>query len=252
MNTFSSFTGSNAAVAESASSQGNTATPGFALVPEELYFDRLPRRRTDRVATIDCQPSCTAVPTSLSIDDASVHVSAFNMRNRRTAGNPRATLVDTPSIVDAAMVERRVAQIDAVMRELEQTENFWNNAELLLQDSWLNGYRGTFFEQRENLSEAAESYKRALKLYAVALKLDRLTAKSSPHIISFYYLLKRYANVLCDPRLPEELADQRTVRQLHEQMEIIRAERQKWGMINPELEDEPFSYAGTILKVLCT
>ncbi len=51
--------------------------------------------------------------------------------------------------------------------------------------------------------------------------------------------------------MPVELQDSKTVKQLCEQMAIIRVERQKWGMSNPETEDEPFAYAGTVLKVLC-
>jgi len=235
-------------------------TPNFAPVPKHPFHDQLEKRisnseqastRSQEIARVDFTPVATAVPTSLSIDDASVKVNLFNLGMQKRKSSPRATLVNTPSMVDESLTERRIAQIDQVMRELESTENFWSNAELLLQDSWLNGYRGTFLEQTQNFAAAAESYKRALKLYALALRFDRLTAKSSPHIISYYYLLKRYADVLCDQRLDADLQDARTVHRIHEQMEIIRAERQKWGMNNPEFEDEPFNYPGTILKVLC-
>lgn len=239
------------------SKQMNFAPP-FAKVPHDLFEERLPRRVTDQSPTavahsVPVAAPATAVPTSLSIDDVSIQVTALNLVPKKPpqSRSPRATLVDTPSIVDGALLDRRIAQLDVVMRELEQSKDFWNRAELLLQDSWLNGYKGTFFEQKEDLPAAAESYRRALKLYALALKQDRLTAKSGHHIISFYYLLRRYAGVLSDSRMPAELQDPRTVRQLCEQMAIIRAERQKWGMSNPETEDEPFAYAGTVLKVLC-
>lgn len=237
--------------------------PTFARVPEDLFVERLPRRVSDKkevetnsisqtAQSVPVAPS-TAVPTSLSIDDVAIQVTVFNLVSKRPqqSRSPRATLVDTPSIVDGALLDRRIVQLDVVMRELEQSKDFWNRAELLLQDSWLNGYKGTFYEQKESLASAAESYKRALKLYALALKLDRMTAKSSHHIISFYHLLRRYASVLSDPRMPAELQDAKTVSQLSEQMAIIRAERLKWGMSNPETEDEPFAYAGTVLKVLC-
>jgi len=233
--------------------------PTFAKVPQDLFAERLPRRVSDQkeIATNSVSQTAqsvtvapvTAVPTSLSMNDVTIQVTAFNLASKRPpqSRSPRATLVDTPSIVDGALLDRRIVQLDVVMRELEQSRDFWNRAELLLQDSWLNGYKGTFYEQKECLASAIESYKRALKLYALALKLDRMTAKSSHHIISFYHLLRRYASVLNDPRLPAELQDVKTV----SQMAIIRAEREKWGMSNPENEDEPFAYAGTVLKVLC-
>lgn len=236
--------------------------PTFAKVPNNLVLDRLPRRASDlreadsnsvsqTAQSVPVAQPTTAVPISLSIDDVALQITVFDLGKKQKSRSPRATLVDTPSIVDGALLDRRIAQLDIVMGELEQSKNFWNRAELLLEDSWLNGYKGTFYEQRECLASACESYKRALKLYALALKLDRMTAKSSHHIISFYYLLRRYASVLSDPRLPAELQDAKTVSQLCEQMKIIRTEREKWGMSNPENEDEPFAYPGTVLRVLC-
>ncbi len=242
-----------AAEDEAASKVG--MTPAFAPVPAHPFAEKLPRRESDLCAKSNelsfAPPPSTAHAVSLSTDDASVQVKLFDMgMNRRPARTARTTLVSTPSLVDTTMQERRVAQIDQVMRDLESTPGFWNNAELLLQDSWLNGYRGTFFEQKEDFGGASECYQRALKLYALALRADRLTAKSSPHIVSYYFLLKRYASVLCDSRLPQELVDMRIVSRIHQQLEIIRAEREKWGMKNIELEDEPFIYADTIMKVL--
>lgn len=242
--------------AEEEAVEKNGMTPPFAPVPNHPFSNELPRREVqplEKTASVSfAPPPSTALPTSLSTDDASVQVNLFNLQmNRRPPKTARTTLVSTPSLVDSTMQERRVAQIDQVMHDLESTPGFWNNVELLLQDSWLNGYRGTFFEQKEDFAGASKCYERALKLYAIALKLDRLTAKSSPHIVSYYYLLKRYANVLCDSRLPQEFVDMRIVSRVHDQLEIIRTEREKWGMKNIELEDEPFTYAGTILKVLC-
>lgn len=241
--------------AEEEAASKMSMTPAFAPVPAHPFAEKLPRRETDAGAKSSemsfAPPPNTAHPISLSTDDSSVQVQLFDLgMNRRPARTARTTLVSTPSLVDTTMQERRVAQIDKVMRDLESTPGFWNNVELLLQDSWLNGYRGTFFEQKEDFGGALECYRRALKLYALALKFDRLTAKSSPHIVSYYFLLRRYANVLCDARLPQELVDMRTVSRVHQQMEIIRAEREKWGMKNIELEDEPFIYADTIMKVL--
>jgi hypothetical protein len=232
----------------------NGMTPSFAQVPQHPFSEKLPRRESDKsmqAAIVDfTPPPAMAFPTSLSIDDATVQVRVFDFGMNRRVRTPRTTLVSTPSLVDSSMLDRRIAQIDQVMHDLESGKGFWQNAELLLQDSWLNGYRGTFFEQKEDFVGAAECYARALKLYALALRHDRLTAKSSPHIISYYYLLRRYANVLCDSRLPQEHVDMRIVSRLHDQMEVIRTEREKWGMNSPENEDEPFTYANTILKVL--
>ncbi len=243
---------------QSRTSDRMSFAPTFAKVPDNLFAERPPRRVSGNDAATGVQsvssarPIATAVPTSLSMDDVSIQLTAFNFATKRPpqSRSPKATLVDTPSLVDGGLLDRRIVQLDVVMRELEQSKDFWNRAELLLQDSWLNGYKGSFQEQKDNLHGAADSYKRALKLYALALKLDRLTAKSSHHIISFYHLLRRYANVLSDPRMPEEMKDSKTVGQLSEQMAIIRSDRAKWGMSDPETEDEPFAYAGTVLKVL--
>lgn len=267
MTTYSGFTTAEMLAMKATGDEQNLVptrmdfTPPFAKVPHDLFEERLPRRVTDHnsktsaqtAQTVSVATPATAVPTSLSMDDVSVQVAVFNLAPKKPpqSRSPRATLVDTPSIVDGGLLDRRMAQLDVVMQELEQSKDFWNRAELLLQDSWLNGYKGTFYEQKEDMVKASESYKRALKLYALALKLDRMTAKSGHHIISFYYLLRRYAGVLTDPRMPVELQDSKTVKQLCEQMAIIRVERQKWGMSNPETEDEPFAYAGTVLKVLC-
>ncbi|MDZ4833733.1 MAG: hypothetical protein SGJ27_08120 [Candidatus Melainabacteria bacterium] len=263
MSSYTGFTTAEMVALKATAGEQNTDSdrldfaPTFAKVPQDLFAERLPRRHSDNstavAQSVGLQPQATAVPTSLSIDDVTIQVTAFNLKPIRPAksSSPRATLVDTPSIVDGALLDRRIIQLDVVMRDLEQSKDFWNRAELLLQDSWLNGYKGTFYEQKECHASAAECYKRALKLYALALKLDRMTSKSSHHIISFYHLLRRYASVLSDPRMPSELQDAKTVSQLVEQMEIIRNERAKWGMSNPENEDEPFAYAGTVLKVLC-
>ncbi len=234
------------------------SSPEFAIVPEHAIVSELPfseklrRRDSDKTTTANtCNHPCIAVPNSLSIDDSSVKLTLSRMSAKpKQARTARTTLVDTPSVKDASLVNRRLAQLDQVMYDLEDSKNFWNRPELLLHDSWLNGYRGTFFEQKGDLVQALDSFKRGLKLYALALKLDKMTAKSSPHIVSFYFLLKRYANALSDQRLPEHLKDEKAVRQLHDQMEIIRRDRKKWGMPDPELEDEPFAYASTILKVL--
>ncbi|MBX9671057.1 MAG: hypothetical protein K2X93_25935 [Candidatus Obscuribacterales bacterium] len=228
------------------------STPEFAVVPEHPFSEKLRRRESDNITTNTCNHASIAVPTSLSIDDSSVKLTLSRMSaKQRPPRTAKTTLVDAPSVKDAALINRRLAQLDQVMFDLEDSKNFWNRPELLLHDSWLNGYRGTFFEQKNDFVRAIDSYKRGLKLYALALKLDKMTAKSSPHIVSFYFLLKRFANALSHERLPENLRDDKAVRQIHEQMQLIRRDRERWGMPDPETEDEPFAYASTILRVLC-
>lgn len=194
-----------------------------------------------------------AVPMSLSIDDLNVNLCEVNVTNSNTSfvRTAKTTMVNMPSIVDTQLLERRLVQLDQVMTDLEEMEGFWNRADLLLQDSWLHGYRGSFLEEKQDLVHAAETYNRAVSLYELALKLDRLTSKSNDHILSYYHLLKRYVAVLSDPRLPEETKDSKRVAEFEKQMESIREERMNWSMPSPDSAGEPFVYAATILKVLC-
>lgn len=210
--------------------------------PLELFSQKVARRADDGLpfkANCQCGQASVAVPTSLSMNDPSVTVHSFNV-------------VISPSVQPSPMLDQRIGQAKKLSIELETGEGFWKKAELLLQDSWLNGYQGLSLEEKNDLAGAAKAYRRAIKLYAAALKLDRMTARSSPHIGSFYHLLKRYIELLERRELPAEMRDPFTIARVRRHMEAIRNERLNWGMRDPDGEDDPFAYPETLLKVLCS
>ncbi len=188
-----------------------------------------------------------AIPLSLSIDDLGVTVMDVAMKR----------VVDLPpnpssAPCNAILLEKRLEQADSLIFQLEDNSDLWKKADLLLKDAWLNSYKAQILEAVSDFGDAIRSYERSIKLYALALKADKLTARSSPHIIWFYHMLRRYSELLRDERLDEEYRDLRRLRQLYEHMDVIRSERSKWELSNPEELDDPFAYPELLLKVLCS
>ncbi|MBX9668590.1 MAG: hypothetical protein K2X93_13275, partial [Candidatus Obscuribacterales bacterium] len=153
---------------------------------------------------------------------------------------------------NAMLLEKRLEQADSLIFQLEDSTDLWKKADLLLKDAWLNSYKAQILEAVSEFGDAIRSYERSIKLYALALKADKFTARSSPHIIWFYHMLRRYSELLRDERLDEEYRDLRRLRQLYEHMDVIRSERSKWELSNPEELDDPFAYPELLLKVLCS
>ncbi len=207
---------------------------------------------TEPQAELNFRPHTTAVPTSLSIDDASVRLSCVYMPSQdETQRLARTTQrMDVASIIDHALLERRLERLTDVMTNLETTEDFWRKADLLLQASWLLGYKGTFLEQKRDIRAAIETYKHAVKLYAIAARIDHQLAKSDSHVMAFYFLLKRFSKMLSDKSHPDVIENLKGAKMVQMQMDSIRLTRQNNGMKDPELDEEPFLYPDTILKVL--
>ncbi len=189
-----------------------------------------------------------AIPLSLSIDDHCVTV--MDVAIKRVVDLPTRQVVSTPD--NTILMEKRIEQVDMLIFQLEDNSELWRRADLLLKDAWLNSYKAQILEASQDFGGAIRSFERAIKLYALALKADKLTARSSPHIIWFYHMLRRYSELLRDERLDEEYRDLRRLRQLYEHMEVIRSERSKWELSNPEELDDPFAYPELLLKVLCS
>ncbi len=201
---------------------------------------------------LNFRPYATAIPTSLSIDDMSVCLSCIILPMQDVTQRLSRTTrtMDVASIIDHALLERRLERLTDVMTNLEAIEDFWRRADLLLQASWLLGYRGTFLEQKRDVKGSLEVYKHAVKLYAIAARIDHHLARSDRHLMAFYFLLKRFSKLLSDKSHPDIIENLKGAKMVQMQMDAIRRDRQTNGLKDPEFDEEPFLYPDTILKVL--